>query len=115
MAADVRTEDGCRLWVDQVGAGGPLVLCPDGPGLWDHLGSVDRFATDLDVVREHLAGPQTALLGHSWGVHLALRYAIEHSRRVSRWRRRCRSASGSASPDPVICRGSRTRTTFAGR
>ncbi|WP_030268604.1 alpha/beta fold hydrolase [Micromonospora globosa] len=112
MTADVRTEDGCRLWADQVGAGAPLVLCHGGPGIWDYLGpvarlldgharvirwdqrgcgrserrgpyTIGRFVADLDAVREHLAGPRTALLGHSWGAHLALRYAIEHPERVS--------------------------------
>jgi proline iminopeptidase len=34
-------------------------------------------------VRHRLAGPRAALLGHSWGAHLALRYAIEHPDRVS--------------------------------
>ncbi|MEU4551932.1 alpha/beta fold hydrolase [Micromonospora violae] len=42
-----------------------------------------RFVADLDAVRDQLAGPRTALLGHSWGAHLALRYAIEHPERVS--------------------------------
>ncbi|MFI2710977.1 alpha/beta fold hydrolase [Micromonospora sp. NPDC018662] len=112
MAAHVRTEDGCRLWADQAGAGSPLVLCHGGPGMWDYLGpvarlldehahvirwdqrgcgrserrgpyTVDRFVADLDAVREQLGGPRVALLGHSWGAHLALRYALEHPERVS--------------------------------
>ncbi|MGC4892476.1 alpha/beta fold hydrolase [Micromonospora sp. DT31] len=112
MTANVRTEDGCRLWAEQTGVGPPLVFCHGGPGVWGYLGplarlldgdarairwdqrgcgrserrgpySVDRFVADLDAVREHLAGPRTAVLGHSWGAHLALRYAIEHPERVS--------------------------------
>ncbi|MFF0659515.1 alpha/beta fold hydrolase [Micromonospora tulbaghiae] len=112
MTAHVRTEDGCRLWADQAGTGSPLVLCHGGPGMWDYLGpvarllddharvvrwdqrgcgrsqrrgpyTVARFVADLDAVRENLAGPRMALLGHSWGAHLALRYAIEHPARVS--------------------------------
>ncbi|MET7832233.1 alpha/beta fold hydrolase [Micromonospora sediminicola] len=112
MTAEVRTDDGCRLWADQAGTGSPLVLCHGGPGVWDYLGqvarlvddharvirwdqrgcgrserrgpyTVDRFVADLDAVREHLAGPRTALLGHSWGAHLALRYALDHPERVS--------------------------------
>ncbi|MEU7172376.1 hypothetical protein ABZ949_12925 [Micromonospora tulbaghiae] len=43
MTADVRTEDGCRLWADRVGAGAPLVLCHGGPGIWDYLGPVARL------------------------------------------------------------------------
>jgi proline iminopeptidase len=88
------------------------VLCHGGPGLWDYLDdvagllydktrvirwdqrgcgrsqrrgpySVARFIADLDAVRDQLAGPRSALLGHSWGAYLALRYAIEHPDRVS--------------------------------
>ncbi|QLQ36247.1 alpha/beta fold hydrolase [Micromonospora robiginosa] len=112
MAVVVRTEDGCRLWADQAGAGPPLVLCHGGPGMWDYLGpvarllddrvrvirwdqrgcgrserrgpyTVDRFVADLDAVREQLGGPRVAVLGHSWGAHLALRYALDHPERVS--------------------------------
>ncbi len=105
-------DDGCRLWTEQTGAGSPLVLCHGGPGLWDYFGdvaallgdrarivrwdqrgcgrserrgpySVGRSVADLEAVRERLAGPRTALLGHSWGAYLALRYALEHPERVS--------------------------------
>lgn len=108
----MRSDDGCRLWVEQSGAGPPLVLCHGGPGLWDQLDpvarllddrartirwdqrgcgrsqrigpyNVARFVADLDAVREQVAGARMALLGHSWGAHLALRYAIEHPDRVS--------------------------------
>lgn len=46
--------------------------------------SIARSVADLDAVRDRLAGPRTALLGHSWGAYLALRYAIDHPDRVSR-------------------------------
>ena len=42
-----------------------------------------RSAADLDAVRRHLAPEKTALLGHSWGATLALRYALDHPDRVS--------------------------------
>ncbi|MGC4759224.1 alpha/beta fold hydrolase [Micromonospora trifolii] len=103
----VHGDDGCRLWAEQAGTGAPLVLCHGGPGLWDYLAPVARLleahartirwdqrgcgrsqrrgpygiarsVADLDAVRDQLAGPRTALLSHSWGAHLALRYAIEH-------------------------------------
>jgi proline iminopeptidase len=109
----VRADDGCRLWETSTGDGDPLVLCHGGPGLWDYFDdlaeilcgaariirwdqrgcgrserrgpySIARSVADLDAVREQAAGPRTALLGHSWGAHLALRYAIEHPDRVSR-------------------------------
>ncbi|MEV0731266.1 alpha/beta hydrolase [Polymorphospora sp. NPDC050346] len=112
MSLAVRTDDNCRLWVEQAGTGPPLVLCHGGPGLWDYLDpvarlledrvrtirwdqrgcgrsqrcgpySVARFVADLDAVRDQLAGPRMALLGHSWGAYLALRYTIEHPERVS--------------------------------
>jgi proline iminopeptidase len=112
MNQQVNTDDGCRLWVDVKGSGDPLVLCHGGPGLWDYFDdlaevlrgtarvvrwdqrgcgrsqrrgpyAVSRSVADLDAVRDQVAGPRTALLGHSWGAHLALRYALDHPGRVS--------------------------------
>jgi proline iminopeptidase len=112
MDEEVLADDSCQLWTTQAGHGDPLVFCHGGPGLWDTFNdlaamftgsvrtirwdqrgcgrsqrrgpySVERSIRDLDAVRHRLAGPQTALLGHSWGAHLALRYAIEHPDRVS--------------------------------
>ena len=91
----------------------PLILCHGGPGLWDMfdgwetlLGrrvtavrwdqrgcgrseprgpySVARSVADLDAVRRHLGVERVAVLGHSWGAQLALRYALDYSDRVSR-------------------------------
>ena len=39
---------------------------------------------DLDTVRQHFNLEAPALLGHSWGVVLALEYALRHPTRVSR-------------------------------
>jgi proline iminopeptidase len=112
MNHQVPTDDGCHLWTASTGDGDPLILCHGGPGLWDHLDdvadilrgttrtirwdqrgcgssprhgpySVARSVADLDAVRDQAAGPRTALLGHSWGAHLALRHAIDHPDRVS--------------------------------
>ena len=112
MSLRVRADDGCRLWAAGIGTGDPLVLCHGGPGLWDYFGdvaellrgtvrvvrwdqrgcgrsqrrgpySIARSVADLDAVRDRLAGPRTAVLGHSCGAHLALRYAMEHPDRVS--------------------------------
>ena len=39
---------------------------------------------DLDAVRRHLGVERVAVLGHSWGAQLALRYALDYPGRVSR-------------------------------
>jgi proline iminopeptidase len=109
----VVTDDGCRLWTTRTGTGHPLVLCHGGPGFWDTFGdlagllgdvaavhrwdqrgcgrsdrrgpyTVDRALADLDVVLDHHGLARTALLGHSWGAELALRYALARPDRVTR-------------------------------
>ncbi len=106
-------EDGCRIWTSGTGHGEPLVLCHGGPGLWDYFGevaplladvahpirwdqrgcgrseprgpfSVDRSVADLEAVRVGVGAARIALLGHSWGAMLVLRYTLEHPDRVSR-------------------------------
>jgi proline iminopeptidase len=108
----VLADDGCRLWATEVGAGGPLIVCHGGPGLWDMFGSladslagevrmirwdqrgcgrsdrrgpynVARSVADLDAVRAGYGLDRAAVLGHSWGATLALRYALDHPDRVS--------------------------------
>src|SRR5580658_6522090 len=105
-------DDGCRLWVAEEGRGRPLIVCHGGPGLWDMFGSfaallegqvrvirwdqrgcgrserrgpygLARSVADLDAVRTHLGLDRVAVLGHSWGATLALRYALVHPDRVS--------------------------------
>ena len=112
MNAAVTSDDGCRLWTEDAGHGPALVLCHGGPGLWDYLDdvagllngvgrtirwdqrgcgrsqrlgpyTVARFVADLDEVRRHSKASQVALLGHSWGATLTLRYALAHPERVS--------------------------------
>jgi proline iminopeptidase len=112
-AGAVQTPDGCRLWASEAGSGPPLILCHGGPGLWDMFGdlvpllagqarviqwdqrgcgrsqqrgpySLAQSVADLDAVRASLAAGRVALLGHSWGAQLALRYALDHPDRVSR-------------------------------
>jgi proline iminopeptidase len=108
----VVTDDGCRLWTTRRGNGDPLVLCHGGPGFWDTFGdlagllgdvatvhrwdqrgcgrsdrrgpwTVDRALADLDAVLDHHGLARTALLGHSWGAELALRYALARPGRVT--------------------------------
>lgn len=112
MSDAVHADDGCRLWAEQLGHGPALVFCHGGPGLWDMFVdlaaplaqvarvvrwdqrgcgrserrgpyTVARYLADLDAVRDQLAAAQMALLGHSWGATLALRYALQHPDRVS--------------------------------
>jgi proline iminopeptidase len=109
----VVTDDGCRLWTTRSGTGDPLVLCHGGPGFWDTFGglagllgdtatvhrwdqrgcgrserrgpyTVARSLADLDAVLRHHGLASTALLGHSWGADLALRYTLAHPGRVTR-------------------------------
>ena len=108
----VRADDGCRLWVAEEGRGRPLLACHGGPGLWDMFGSfaglldgqvrvirwdqrgcgrserrgpyrLARSVADLDAVRTHLGLDRVAVLGHSCGATLALRYALNHPDWVS--------------------------------
>jgi proline iminopeptidase len=108
----VDADDNCRLWVAEEGRGRPLICCNGGPGLWDMFGSfaellsgqvrvirwdqrgcgrserrgpysLDRSVADLDAVRTHCGVDRTAVLGHSWGAALALRYALDHPDRVN--------------------------------
>lgn len=112
MDETVWTEDGVRLWAVRGGEGHSVVFCHGGPGLWDTLGevagllagvatvhrwdqrgcgrsqrcgpySVARSLANLDAVRRHFGLERMALLGHSWGAQLALRYALDHPERVS--------------------------------
>jgi proline iminopeptidase len=108
----VHADDSCRLWVAEEGWGRPLIVCHGGPGLWDMFGSfagllggqvrvirwdqrgcgrserrgpysLDRSVADLDAVRACCGVDRVAVLGHSWGATLALRYALDHPDRVS--------------------------------
>jgi proline-specific peptidase len=47
---------------------------PDDPSLWQ----IARFVEELEIVRRELDLGQTHLLGQSWGVILALEYALHH-------------------------------------
>ena len=108
----LEADDGCRLWTSASGTGDPLVCCHGGPGLWDMFGDFERLlgdlatvhrwdqrgcgrsdrrgpyslvtsVADLDAVRRGLGLDRMALLGHSWGAQLALRYALDHRERVT--------------------------------
>lgn len=44
----------------------------------------DNLVADADALREHLGFERWAVLGHSFGGHVALEYALRHPDRVSR-------------------------------
>ena len=109
----VMVDDGTALWTTVGGHGQPVVLCHGGPGLWDYLedladllagertavrydqrgcgrsGGLDgpftleRAVADLDQLRSTLGVERWAVLGHSWGADLALRYAVAHPERAT--------------------------------
>lgn len=109
----VELPDGVQLWTATGGEGLPVVCCHGGPGLWDYLGDLaallddahrvvrfdqrgcgrstgtDRPFTltqaveDLDHLRQALDVERWAVLGHSWGAELALRYAAAHPDRTT--------------------------------
>lgn len=46
--------------------------------------SVMQYARDLDEIRKHMLFKKSVIMGHSWGAHLALHYAINFPENVSR-------------------------------
>jgi proline iminopeptidase len=103
----IELADGTTLRTTITGDGPPVVLCHGGPGLWDYLEPLaelldDRFTVvrfdqrgcgrstgtgpftiaqavdDLDQVRAAYGFDRWAVVGHSWGAELALRYAAHH-------------------------------------
>jgi proline iminopeptidase len=104
----IELPDGARVHTRVEGAGPPVVLAHGGPGLWDHLdGLADLLrpsfrlhrwdqrgcgasepvpAYGLDVAVDDVQALKAAwqveepwaVIGHSWGAHLALRAALLH-------------------------------------
>ena len=105
--------NGVTLWTATQGMGPPAVLCHGGPGIYDYLGPIaamiDDVATvhrydqrgcgrsedlgpydvttlvdDLDALRAYWGYEAWTIIGHSWGAHLALLYAIQYPERTAR-------------------------------
>jgi proline iminopeptidase len=109
----VRLRDGAEIWATVSGTGPPAVLLHGGPGLWDYLGSladlltdtltvirfdqrgcgrsspydgpftIEQAVADVDQVRAAFGFGRWAVLGHSWGAELAIRYAAGHPERAA--------------------------------
>ncbi|HEY3177670.1 MAG TPA: alpha/beta fold hydrolase, partial [Casimicrobiaceae bacterium] len=45
--------------------------------------NIEKYVEDLDTLRRHLQLDAVAILGHSWGGHVAMQYALHHPARVS--------------------------------
>lgn len=109
--AMVETDDGVSLWTATTGTGPPLILCHGGPGAfdtleplsslmediatvhrWDQRGAgrsevrgpytIERFVSDIEVLRDYFGYDEWIVGGHSWGANLALLYALRHRERV---------------------------------
>ncbi len=105
--------NGVTLWTATQGTGPPAVLCHGGPGIYDYLGPVAAmiedvatvhrydqrgcgrsedvgpyevmtFVEDLDALRACWGHETWTIIGHSWGAHLALLYAIQYPERTAR-------------------------------
>lgn len=112
LEAYVEVGDATRLWTMTGGQGMPAVFNHGGPGGYDELGplaaliddialvhrydqrgggrspsagpfSIQRFVTDLERLRRYWRHERWIVIGHSWGAHLALFYALEHPARVA--------------------------------
>ncbi|GAA2382276.1 proline iminopeptidase [Catellatospora methionotrophica] len=112
MVETTRADDGASLWTRRTGSGTPLVLCHGGPGLWDYFDepaallagdftvvqwdqrgcgrspspgpyTIEQSVADLHAVVRGTCPSPVAVLGHSWGGLLALRYALAHPEHVS--------------------------------
>ena len=105
--------NGVSLWTATQGNGPPVVLCHGGPGIYDYLEPVaamiddvatvhrydqrgcgrsqdlgpydiTTFVDDLDALRAYWGYDAWTVVGHSWGAHLALMYAIQYPERTAR-------------------------------
>lgn len=66
------------VFYDQRGSGGSTLVA-DPAGL-----DAERFADDLDAVRQHFGLERVTLVGHSWGAGVAALYAMRYPDRVSK-------------------------------
>jgi proline iminopeptidase len=70
--------EGSVVFYDQRGTGRSTLVAD--PAALD----AERFADDLDAVRQHFGLERVTLVGHSWGAGIAAIYAMRYPDRVSR-------------------------------
>ena len=103
----VKLKDNTLVWTSASGTGLPAIVLNGGPGMADYLGPVahllqdhlqvhryeqrgcgrtdstgpftlNAFVSDIEELRVHWGFQRWYVLGHSWGVDLALAYAMAH-------------------------------------
>jgi len=109
----IELADGTQLWAEARGTGPAVLCCHGGPGLWDYLSplaqllenefrvirfdqrgcgrstgrdgpfTVTQALDDVDDVCAAFEVEHCAVVGHSWGAELALRYAARRPGRVT--------------------------------
>ena len=108
----IKLRDGTSVWSMTIGTGLPMILLNGGPGMADYLGPVaellseqhvvhryeqrgcgrtkpvgpltlSTFISDIEELRNHWGYEKWFVVGHSWGVDLALAYAIHHPQSLS--------------------------------
>ncbi|MEO5663555.1 MAG: alpha/beta hydrolase [Nocardioides sp.] len=105
----VTADDGVQLQVSMCGSGPDVVVLSGGPGCVHYLADeslapvglrswfpdprgvarssggphdMSRAIEDLEATRQAVGVDEWIVLGHSWGSDLAIRYALDHPRRV---------------------------------
>lgn len=141
----VQLPDGTRLWTAASGQGAPVVCLHGGPGLWDYLRDlaalldkshlVVRFdqrgcgrstgpdgvftiaqaIDDVERLRKAFGIDRWAVLGHSWGAELALRYAAAHPARTTAVVCLAGVGAGDAWRDPYVAERNRRLGDQLGR
>jgi proline iminopeptidase len=106
--AELRADDGCRLWTAETGHGQPVIMCHGGPGLWDMSGSLAaRLAERRTVIRWDQRGGGRS---ERRGPYSVARSAADLDAVL---RQRARAAAGKAAPGKAALFGHSWGATLA--